>query len=241
MKENIKQIIRELSQGDLIGGELEDKESILLQELRCSNDTSEIKEICSALTKSGTILAVPSLFALIKGSGPTLKHLFEEAVIGIARRAKARGSLLPGQYYTPEHWRPQWQGSKKKFLSYVNVLADIHQKNDENEAEVNRIGEILAKEMQIDISPYTSFKDFKVCINGWDFKEDYKIVLDRMEQERVIAAVEDAGIGESWETFLTDHLNDLKYDYLLTRLKMGDNFAYHQFVLKMAECLNIKD
>jgi hypothetical protein len=193
------------------------------------------------LTRSGTILAVPSLFALIKNSDHSLQPLFEEVISGIALRAKARGSLLPAEYYTPEHWRPQWHGSKTKFLSYVNVLADIHLKNDENEAEVNRIGEILVNEMFIDIAPYTSFKDFKVCVNGWDFKEDYKIVLDRMEQERVLAAVEDAGIGESWETFLTDHLNDLKYDYLLTRLKMADNFAYHQFVLKMAECLNIND
>jgi hypothetical protein len=66
-------------------------------------------------------------------------------------------------------------------------------------------------------------------------------VLDRMEQERLIEEMEDAGLRESWNTFFSDQLLYLKYDYLVTRLGIAHKFEYHQFVLKMAECLNISE
>ncbi|MEO7213379.1 MAG: hypothetical protein ABIX36_11290 [Mucilaginibacter sp.] len=241
MKAYQQQIIREMREGRLSGSELEEKESVLLQELRCAADEKEIRELCSAIAVSGSILSVPCLFALMQNWGDGLKPLFENIIKGIAQRAKGRGSRLPSDYYTLQHWQPQWQGSKTRFLSYVSAIADIVVKNEDNDEEVKRIGNILVKEMQVDISPYNNFQDFKICIHDWDFEEDYKLVLDRMEQERLVEEIEDAGLRESWNTFFADHLLNLKYDYLVTRLGIADKFEYHQFVLKMAECLNISE
>lgn len=235
---NLQQAIHELRAASLSGIDLEDKEEVILQELRVKDDLGELGTLIGALSTYGTILAVPALLAVAENNADQVGPLAQGAVFEIRDRARQRGSLLPDEYFTLEHWKPLWKGSKNGFLSYVSALANIHIKDGDDVAEVNRIGEILVKEMKIGISPYDTFEAYRICAVDWDFQEDYKVILERIEQESVMAAVQEAGIEESFSTFIVDNLMDLQYDYLLTRLRMGGNMDYHKFVMKIAECLN---
>lgn len=235
---NLQQAIHELCAASLSGIDLEEKEEVILQELRINDGVGELEELIGALSTYGTILAVPALLAVAENNADQVRPLAQCAVLEIRDRARKRVSLLPDEYFTLEHWQPEWKGSKNGFLSYVSALANIHLKQADDVAEVNRIGEILLKEMKIDISPYDTFDAYRICAVDWDFQEDYKVILDRIEQESVMAAVQEAGIEESFSTFIMDNLMDLQYDYLLTRLRMGGNMEYHKFVMKIAECLN---
>jgi hypothetical protein len=55
MKAYQQQIIREMREGRLSGSELEEKESVLLQELRCAADEKEIRELCSAIVRHSNL------------------------------------------------------------------------------------------------------------------------------------------------------------------------------------------
>lgn len=238
MKENIKEIVREMQTSTLTGSELEDKEFLVLQELCGATNPIDLEAIYYALGASGTILAIPVLCAQLITADLETKPLLWVTIKMIRSRAKERGSILPDEFYTPEHFKPRWNGSKNAFLSYVQVIADIYIKQGHNESETDRIGEILAGEMGIDLSPYQTFADFKICQTDWDFEQDYRLVLDRMAQEQILADAEEAGISESDISLITGTLMDLQYDYLIARLKLEGNLEYFRFAMKMAGVLN---
>jgi hypothetical protein len=238
MRENIKQLIRKMQAGSLSGKALEETEFWVIQALCGADAEDDLNPILHALGASGTILAVPALCAHLQMPGGEIKALVTVALKMIKARGKDRGSKLPDAFYAPEHWRPGWQSSKNAFLSYVQIIADMYIRNGHNEGEIDRIGGILAKEMDIDISPYATFADFRICQTDWDFKADYKKVLDRMAEEKLLADMEKIGVTESDVTILTDCLMDMRYDYIVARLKLKGNLEYYRFVLKMAECLN---
>lgn len=227
--------------GSLSGSALEQQEELLLPELRQNRIPDEKKEIISALAKSGTTLAVPTLLGIIKNNDGEFAALARIAIINIKERARKRGSILPDEYYTIEHWKLEWEGSKNLFLSYVSALAYALVKSGDIPAEIDRIGDILVVEMGIDMSPCNTFTAYRLCATDWDFEKDYELILDRIEQERALDQTAALGITESWNTFFVDNLRDLQYDYLLTRLRLGGDPKYQRFVLKIAECLNGKN
>lgn len=217
---------------------MEEKEFCLIQELCGTNEKDDLIPIFNALGTSGTILAIPALCAHLQIEDNETKAMVTSAIRMVKARAKARRSLLPDEFFTREHWRPEWRGSKNAFLSYVQAVADAYIKFGHEESEVNRIGEILVEEMNIDTSPYHTFADFKLCQTSWDFKADYRSLLDKIAEEKGFADLEEAGITESHVSFLKGCLMELHYDYLVARLKLKGNLEYYRFVLKMAECLN---
>jgi hypothetical protein len=238
MKENIQRVIREIKTvgPDVVA--LEEKEFSVIQELCGTNEKGDLIAMFSVLGTHGTILAIPALCAHLRLEDNEIKAMATLAIRMVKDRAMARGSSLPDVFFTPEHWRPEWLGSKNAFLSYVQVISDAYIKLGHDESEVNRIGEILAKEMNIDLAPYQNFADFKLCQASWDFKADYQTLYDRMQEEQAFIDLEEAGITESDVTFLKDNLMDLQYDYVVARLKLQGDLEFFRFVLKMAECLN---
>jgi len=241
MKDELNKEIQKLMSGNLADTELEHQEELLLSELRRSDVPEDIAAIISALAKSGTPLAVPTLLGVAQNEGGNISALVRNTVAAIKKRTGQRHSFLPDAYFTIEHWQPQWRGSKNLFLSYISAIAHTLVKSGDVSAEIDRIGDILTTEMGMDISPCNTFREYRICATDWDFEKDYKMVLDRIAQEQAIAEVEELGIEESWNTFFTDHLLDLRYDYLLTRLRLGGDPDYQRFVLKIVECLNDND
>ncbi|MBD1366556.1 hypothetical protein IDJ77_22270 [Mucilaginibacter sp. ZT4R22] len=238
MNENVLKITREMLAGGLFGREQEEKEYMVLQELCGAENYEDLTLLLDALGASGTVLAVPALLGQRNTCNDETKVLTDIAIDLIKARAKTRGSILPAEYFKTGHWKPRWNGSTNTFLSYVQVIADIYIKIGHDESEVNRIGAILAEEMEIDLSPYPTFADFKICQSDSDFEKDYRVVLDKMAQEQLLADAEEAGISKSDTSFLTGTLMDLQCDYLVARLKLKGNLEYYRFVLKITECLN---
>jgi hypothetical protein len=163
MNEHILKVTSEMLAGGLSGREQEEKEVMVIQELCGANDTKEIAQLLDALCASGTILSIPAIFGQWDTGNEETKMLSGIAIDLIKARARTRGSILPDEYFKAKHWKPSWNGSINAFLSYVQVIADICIKAGHDENEVNRIGEILTKEMNIDTSPYETFADFKIC------------------------------------------------------------------------------
>jgi hypothetical protein len=238
MEENVKQIIRDMQEGNLWGAQLEEKEISVLGELCGTNEKADLAIIFKTLGASGTILSIPALCAHLKVEDQQIRAMAGMSVRTIRERAKERGSLLPDEYFTPEHWQPEWQGSKNAFLSYVQAIADAYIKMGNEESELDRIGGILAEEMGMEIVPYQTFADFRLCQTSWDYKADYQVLLDRMKEEKIFMDLEDAGITESDISYISDSLMDLQYDYLIGRLKLKGDIEYYRFIFKMAECLN---
>ncbi|MEO6523026.1 MAG: hypothetical protein ABIN91_15190 [Mucilaginibacter sp.] len=241
MNEHVLKITREMLAGGLSGREQEEKEFMVIQELCGADDPKEIAQLLEVLGAAGTILAIPALLGQWKTGNDDTKMLTEVAIDLIKARARTRRSILPTEYFKASHWKPRWNGSINAFLSYAQVIADIYIKVGNDESEVNRIGEILAKEMEIDLLPYPTFADFKVCQTDWDFEKDYQSVLDKMAQEEVLIQMEDMGVSESIVSLLTGTLMDLQYDYLISRLKLKGNLKYYRFAFSMAESLNASD
>lgn len=239
MDTDLQNAIRDMQIGGLPSGMAEEREKIVLAVLRNTEEPELLSSGIAALSGSGTILAVPTLFGLMRvpefsGYQAGFKHAIEQ----IKKRARERGAMLPDEYFTPEHWRPEWLGSPTRFLSYVAVVTGERDQGWMGEEETNRIGDILVEEMNIDIRPYTSFRDFKLCATGWDYEGDHRIVLDRLEEERMLIQAEEAGASESIQSILLDTLMDLQYDYIITRLRLADRFDYNLFAFKMAGVLN---
>jgi hypothetical protein len=126
MEENIRQVVRESQSTHLEGPELEEKEFLLIQELCGNEDTYEIFEIAQALGASGTILSIPVLLGHLKGADAAVEPILIVAIKMIKTKAKERRSILPDEFYTLEHWQPEWVGSKNAFLTYVQVIADAY-------------------------------------------------------------------------------------------------------------------
>jgi hypothetical protein len=92
--------------------------------------------------------------------------------------------------------------------------------------------------MNIDIAPYKSFADFRICQTDWDFAKEYQVVADRITEEKLLDDMEKVGISESDLSFLINNLKDLQYDYLISRLGLKGNLEFYRFMFRIAESLN---
>ncbi len=238
MKEGITQIISDIQHCNLEGTELEEKEFLLLQELCGSNDTDDIIAIVGVIKQSGTILAIPVLFGILKDADFKAIKGIVEAIYAIKNRTKARGSFLPDEYFTKEHWQPEWLGNHHAFLSYVQFIAESYIKFGFEETEVDRIGQILSEEMQVDLAPFQTFSEFKICQTGWDHNNEFQVIADKIAEEKLFDELEQEGIYGSDLSFITSSLMDLQYDYLVARMKLKGDLRYYRYVLEIAESLN---
>jgi len=238
MTSDIIQIIHDMQHCNLEGSELEEKEFLLLQELCGADDTDDIQEILCAIKQSGTILAIPSLFGILKGADFKNIKKIVEAIYAIKGRTKARGSFLPDEYFTKEHWQSEWQGSKHAFLTYVQFIAESYIKRGFDENEISRIGDILSDELQFDLAPFQTFSEYIICQSDWDYDKEFQVIADKIREEQLLDELEKEGIYQSDASFLKGSLMDLQYDYLIARMKLKGDLKYYRYVLEIAECLN---
>ncbi len=246
MSENIKEIILKMRTGLIFGQELEEMEEYLLAILRITDDRSLLLDMLAALEMSGTILAVPTLFGIAGYiNDQTVSGQIKETIQAIRSRAKRRESILPEEYYTVTHWKPVWHSSHANFLSYVTNLVAGNPRLKEAgiglDLEIRRVGNLLIEETNIDISPYRTFEELRVCTTEWDEKEGTERLLDRLQQESVMESIREQGVDESILTFFEGQISDLRYDYLITRLQLSQDYDYYRFAFEMAECYNSPD
>jgi hypothetical protein len=57
--------------------------------------------------------------------------------------------------FAPEWWQTKWIGSKGRFLSFISLLS-ADQSNNFDSLKMEKLAQIVIKEMNFDISPYNT-------------------------------------------------------------------------------------
>jgi hypothetical protein len=218
------------------GGDMLTKEKIIIKKLKICQNEKEFIAICKGLELIGTIYSFPTLMALLADKPPrVIEHALQTTFDGIAFRYLSDESL-PRNYFNSVFWESTWTGSKTEFLSLMMVLENLNQ-DTVNEYEMERLAMAFIKELKLDISPYQTYGELKLCAADWDIEKDVADLIEATQTDMLLEPLlEDNNIGLSSET--DELLANQKNDYLLTRVKLFENFEANHYVLRKIACLN---
>lgn len=216
------------------------EEIYLMQALRATHDLADFKEICTVLGKAAGLFAVPTLmaFSVEKGSPKAVQAVLAIAEIHSRTREKNNAELR--DFFEPRWWRPKWIGSKERFISYVSCIAGMAGTDVVFEGEsIDVMGERLLAEIDVDLFPYGSFKEFRLCTPDWDVETDVKRVLADVAGDMLVeATIKGAEITTHPDTLYEENLINMRCDYLLTRLNLDVDYGPFRYLLKAANVLN---
>jgi len=214
------------------GGDVLAKEKIIIQKLKTCQDEKEITAICKGLELIGSIYSFPTLMARLKDNNPLfIERAFQNAFDEIAFRYLGDKSL-PHDYFSPRFWEPTWTGSNTAFLSLMLVLEKLNK-----DIVIERLATAFIKELKLDISPYQTYGELKVCAADWDIEKDVVALLEGTQTDMLLQSVlenNDIELNSEMEEFIANQKND----FLLTRVKLFENFEGNHYVLGKTTCLN---
>jgi hypothetical protein len=217
------------------GGDVLEKEKVIIQKLKTFRDEKEIIMICRGLELMGSIYSFPTLLAFLKDDQTSpVERALQSAFDSIAFKYLSDDNL-PYDYFSPEFWEPTWTGSKMEFLSLMTIIENVNPGIDEQDME--RLVAAFVKELKVDISPYQTYRELKLCATDWDMVKDMTALLEGVETDILINSIlEHTNIDDS--SGIEDFIADQKNDYLLTRVKLFENFKANHYVLEKTACLN---
>lgn len=140
----------------------------------------------------------------------------------------------------PDYWKTIWVAPLEKFISYVICLNGLLGYGDFFEGEhLDELGEKLVKEIVIDLSPYHSFRELRLCSAEVNFKEDLETVLREFNNEVVLeTAIEETAVIINTDSQLNENIGNMQCDYLMTRLNFKVDDDQFRIFLKAAIVLN---
>jgi len=100
-----------------------------------------------------------------------------------------------------------------------------------------RLATAFIKELKIDISPYQTYSELKLCAADWDIEKDVVALLEGTQTDMLLQSVlenNDIELNSEMEEFIANQKND----FLLTRVKLFENFEGNHYVLGKTTCLN---
>lgn len=215
------------------------EEMQLHKALRATDNLHLFKLICSALGGAGGLLGVPTLMAYAIENGPKAEAA-QTAIDAIKNRVQKDSKKELKDFFLAAYWKPIWVASKEKFISYVACLNGLLSSEDFFEGELmDELGEKLVKEMAIDLSPYQSFKEMRLCLPEVDTEEELTSVLINFSNEIMLeTAIADASITINSDSQLDENIVNMQCDYLLTRLNLQVDDDQFRLMLKAASVLN---
>ena len=218
------------------GGDVLAKEKIIIKRLKTCQDEKEIIALCKGLELLGTIYSFPTLMALLKDEPPRMiERALQNGFDSIAYKYLSDKSL-PHDYFSPRFWEPTWTGSNTAFLSLMLMLESVN-KDTLKEEDMERLATAFIKELKLDISPYQTYSELKLCAADWDIEKDVNAVLEETQTDMLLLSItQDNNIALDPE--MDDFLADQKNDYLLTRVKLFENFEANHYMLGKIACLN---
>lgn len=220
------------------GGDVLAKEKIIIKRLKTCQDEKEIIAFCKGLELLGTIYSFPTLMALLKNKqSGVIKRALQNAFDSIAFKYLSDKSL-PHDYFSMCFWEPTWTGSNTEFLSLMLVLENAN-KDSVNGENMERLATAFIEELKLDISPYQTYSELKLCAADWDIEKDVASLIEGTQTDMLLQSVlEDNNIGLNSD--IEELIADQKNDYLLTRVKLFENFDTNHYVLGKTACLNRK-
>jgi len=166
--------------------------------------------------------------------------LAKASIEKIRERITERDNPEMKGFFTLPFWQPKWVGTNEQFISYVACIAMLFQRDSFFEGDLlDNTGEKILKEIEVEISPYKTFKDLRICTSGWEAREDLVEVLSEIEQDILVQTVMlDGSFKKSSEVLYEENMLNMKCDYLLTRLKFKLEYSSFHYLLKNAQKLN---
>ena len=151
-----------------------------------------------------------------------------EAIQAIGSRLEMDGEIKE-KLNDPSFWRIKWRGSPASFVTFITVLTMMNG-GANSEEENDQFAEILIDEMQVDISPYQTYRELRLCISGEHLFDGMEKIQEYLESELLMGiALNGTGVEESRETQFKDLYFEMMNDYLMTRLRrriafVGDSY-----------------
>lgn len=217
------------------------KEELYLHEaLRKSTSLKEFKNISMVLGKAGGLFCVPTLMAFAKDEITPQAKIAQATIDQIRERVKERDNPEMKDFFTLSFWQPRWFGTKEQLISYVACIVMLFQSDSIFEGDLfDNTGEKVLKEIEVDISPYKTFKELRICTSDWEAKQDLVGVLSEIKQDILVQSVMlDGSIKKSPEALYEENMLNMKCDYFLTRLKLKIDYSSLHYLLKAAHELN---
>jgi hypothetical protein len=217
------------------GGDVLAKEKAVIAKLKTRPDGNELVMMCAGLQLIGSLYSIPTLMALLRDnrSSEPLRAL-QNAFDHIAYQYLTARNL-PERYFSPAFWEPVWTGSNAEFLSLMQVLENGNV--DLGEAELERLGDAFIRELKLNIAPYSSYRELKLCAPEWDIENDLAALLESAQTDILLQPVLDNNKIEL-HSEMAEFIANQKNDYLLTRVKLSANFELNHYVLGRMACLN---
>jgi len=216
------------------------EEQFLHEALRHSDSDDDFKNICSVLGKAAGLFSVATLMAFAKDINTPKAICAKKAIDQIQERVIERDNPEMKEYFCLSFWQPRWSGTKEQFISYTACIAMLFQSDKLFEDNfLDNLGEKILSEFEIDISPYKTFRELRICTSGWEAKEDLVNFLAEIKQDILVQTVMlDGSITKSPEVLYEENIINTRCDYLLTRLNFDLEYSSFHYLLKSAQHLN---
>lgn len=216
-----------------------DKEKILLQILRGTQDTAEVLEICEAIGPKGSLFATPVLMAKMMTTQGDHQSYYMATLAIIMSRMQGWERGPENDFFNPEWWKIKWVGSKERFISFISLMAGADADGYFNDEKMEQMADLFITEMNVDLSPYQSFKELKLLTPDWNPKDDILLIRNAVDEDRLMAPIfDDTPILKHGETQLNDNILDMRIDYLITKVGLYHDFDHYHYLLRMALVLN---
>ncbi len=224
----------------ILRGYSEKDEQYLLKLMQERVDLDLFKTICMLLESTGSIFSLPVLMAFAKDAQTQKGLAALRSIDGQWERVKREDTPEMRNFFNPSWWQPKWIGGKDKFISYVACLSNLLNKNNFFEGEfMDKTAEMLMREIDVDLAPYKSFRELRLCTSEWDIKTDMYSILGAVDEDLLMGSIlKDGQIEISPDSQFEENVINMRCTYLLTRLGLKDDDGQLHYLLVKAEKLN---
>jgi hypothetical protein len=215
-------------------------ELYLMEELRMEHDIEEFKAICNVMGTAGGLFSVPTLMAFsVEKHSPKVMPAILAITEIYSRINKDEISEIPG-FFNSGWWRPRWAGTRLKFISYVFCITEMVKTSPAHAEEtIDTIGEKLIGEISINLFPYETFQELRLCTPGWDGEGDVQKILEEVSGDVLVSSItKDSSIAANGDLLYEENLLNMRCDYLMTRLNFKVDNTQFRYLLKCADVLN---
>lgn len=201
-----------------------DQEAFLLEILRRTEDGLELEDVVEMLGYSGTVLSIPVLYARMDKNDPELNGLIKNTLTAISERLQLPPKLA-AMVNDPALWKLKWGGTKESFVGFMDMMSLMAGGGSYTEAQSDQLAEIFLEELEVDISPFNSYRELRICSPADTMLETVEGMMDGLQSEVLLeVALNGTGISESDESRYNHLYMTLTNDYLFTRLRRRITF-----------------
>jgi hypothetical protein len=194
-------------------------EDFVLEMLRRTRYISDVPVISAVLEEIGTWKSFAVLMASLDGNTPVSDKCIYAAIDAIGERGGFSGEEI-AEIKKPETWKKRLQGPPERFAVVIYTFAFTTGISFEDDEKIDRVAAMYMDVMEIDLSPYNSFREFWLCVSSSDIEVVARQMQEHSEGLFIIDTILDGtGVICSKETRSENIYYEMLNDYFNTRLR----------------------